>query len=78
MLAFACSRMGFLALLSALVIFTGCVAGSRIQRSLSTPDQSSRARYLILHYTVSDKPSSIRAFTAQAGVEGSVHYLLTD
>jgi N-acetylmuramoyl-L-alanine amidase len=67
-----------LAMLSAIAMLSGCATGLRIDRSLSTPDQSSRARYLILHYTVSDTPASIRAFTAQAGVEVSVHYLLTD
>lgn len=67
-----------LALLGAVAVLSGCASHLRIDRSLSTPDQSSRARYLILHYTVSDTPTSIRAFTAQAGTEVSVHYLLTD
>lgn len=67
-----------LAIMSVVAVLSGCASGPRIDRSLSTPDQSSRARYLILHYTVSDTSTSIRAFTAQAGAEVSVHYLLTD
>lgn len=62
-----------------LVLLAGCAApGLRIDRSLSTPDQGSRVRYLVLHYTVSDTPQSIRIFTGQGGTEVSVHYLLTD
>jgi N-acetylmuramoyl-L-alanine amidase len=65
--------------LAFLGMLAGCASsGLRVDRSLSTPDQSSRVRYLVLHYTVSDTPQSIRLFTAKGGAEVSVHYLLTN
>lgn len=64
--------------LAILGLLAGCASGPRVDRSLSTPDQSSRVRYLILHYTVTDTPQSIRLFTARGGAEVSVHYLLTN
>jgi N-acetylmuramoyl-L-alanine amidase len=57
---------------------TACATGPRIDRSLSTPDQRSRVKYLVLHYTVTDTPRSIQIFTGKAGVEASIHYLVTD
>jgi N-acetylmuramoyl-L-alanine amidase len=59
-------------------LVAACASGPRIDRSLSTPDQRSRVKYLVLHYTVTDTPQSIRIFTHQAGVEASIHYLLSD
>jgi N-acetylmuramoyl-L-alanine amidase len=61
-----------------LALLSACGSGPRIDRSLSTPDQRSRVKYLVLHYTVTDTPQSIRIFTGKAGVEASIHYLLTD
>jgi N-acetylmuramoyl-L-alanine amidase len=76
---FAILMLGLVGLVGLAGLLTGCATpGLRIDHSLSTPDQASRVRYLILHYTVSDTPRSIRIFTAQAGTEVSVHYLLTD
>ena len=46
-----------------------------IDRSLSAKSQSSRVKFLILHYTVSDTPASIRILTER---EVSSHYLLTE
>jgi N-acetylmuramoyl-L-alanine amidase len=68
----------FLAGLIILALLAACASGPRIDRSLSTPDQRSRVKYLVLHYTVTDTPQSIRIFTHQAGVEASIHYLLSD
>jgi N-acetylmuramoyl-L-alanine amidase len=59
-------------------LLAACTSGPRIDRSLSTPDQRSRVKYLVLHYTVTDTPQSIRIFTHQAGVEASIHYLLSN
>jgi N-acetylmuramoyl-L-alanine amidase len=59
-------------------LLAACASGPRIDRSLSTPDQSSRVKYLVLHYTVTDTPQSIRIFTGKGGVEASIHYLLTN
>lgn len=68
-----------IASIAVLGALSGCAtSGLRIDRSLSTPDQGSRVKYLVLHYTVADTPQSIRLFTAQGGAEVSVHYLLTD
>jgi N-acetylmuramoyl-L-alanine amidase len=64
--------------LTALGLLAACASGPRIDRSLSTPDQRSRVKYLVLHYTVTDTPQSIRIFTHQAGVEASIHYLLSN
>jgi N-acetylmuramoyl-L-alanine amidase len=61
-----------------LSLLAACTSGPRIDRSLSTPDQRSRVKYLVLHYTVTDTPQSIRIFTHQAGVEASIHYLVSN
>jgi N-acetylmuramoyl-L-alanine amidase len=67
-----------LAALMTVALLAACSSGPRIDRSLSTPDQRSRVKYLVLHYTVTDTPQSIRIFTHQAGVEASIHYLLSN
>ena len=67
-----------LIILLALCMLTACASGPRIDRSLSSPDQRSRVKYLILHYTVTDTPQSIALFTGKGGAEVSVHYLLTN
>lgn len=46
-----------------------------IDRSLSAKGQSSRVKFIIIHYTVSDLPLSIKILTEQTV---SAHYLLTD
>lgn len=51
------------------------VAGIEIDRSLTATGQSSRVKFVILHYTVSNLPSSIKILTQQSV---SSHYLLTD
>lgn len=60
-----------------LIVLAGCAtpSGPRIDSSLSAKAQSSRAKFVIVHYTVSDLPSSIKILTQQ-GV--SSHYLLTN
>jgi N-acetylmuramoyl-L-alanine amidase len=70
------SRLLFALITAALL--AACASGPRIDHSLSTPDQRSRVKYLVLHYTVTDTPQSIRIFTHQAGVEASIHYLLSN
>jgi N-acetylmuramoyl-L-alanine amidase len=64
--------------LVALGLLAGCTGGPRIDCSLPTPDQHRRVKYLVLHYTVTDTPESIRIFTHQTGVEASIHYLLSN
>jgi N-acetylmuramoyl-L-alanine amidase len=64
----------FLAVLIALL--TGCAAtGPRLDHSLSAVGQSSRVKFIVIHYTVSDLPRSINILTRQ---QVSSHYLLTD
>jgi len=57
-----------------IALLTGC-AGPYVDRSLSAKSQSSRIKFIIIHYTVSDLPQSIRILTEQTV---SSHYLLTD
>lgn len=66
-----------------LALLTSCATstsgnGVHLDHSLSTQDQSSRVKYLVLHYTVTNTPDSIKLFTGRGGAEVSVHYLLTD
>ena len=63
-------------LLALAVLLTGCATEyPRIDHSLSAKSQSSRVKFVILHYTVSDRPQSIKILTEQIV---SSHYLLTD
>lgn len=61
-----------------LALLAGCATapkGPQIDTTYNAKGQSSRARFLVLHYTVSDKPTSIKILTEQ---QVSAHYLLTD
>ncbi|NNG24927.1 N-acetylmuramoyl-L-alanine amidase [Massilia sp. ML15P13] len=64
-----------------LALLAGCATapvepvGPRVDTSLTAKGQSSRARFLVLHYTVADTPLSIKILTEQ---QVSAHYLLTD
>lgn len=59
-----------------IALLAGCTTpGPRIDKSLSATGQASRVRFLVLHYTVSDKPASIKILTQQ---QVSAHYLVTD
>ncbi|MCA1857334.1 N-acetylmuramoyl-L-alanine amidase [Massilia oculi] len=49
--------------------------GPKIDTTYTAKGQSSRARFLVLHYTVSDNPSSIKILTEQ---QVSAHYLVTN
>jgi N-acetylmuramoyl-L-alanine amidase len=67
-------------LLAALIaLLTGCAAtgptGPRLDHSLTAVGQSSRVKFIVIHYTVSDLPRSINILTQQ---QVSSHYLLTD
>ncbi|WP_199538524.1 MULTISPECIES: N-acetylmuramoyl-L-alanine amidase [unclassified Duganella] len=67
------------ALSTAVALLAGCAtappAGPRLDTTLSARSQSDRIKYIIIHYTVSDLPRSIKILTQQ---EVSAHYLLTD
>ena len=59
-----------------IALLAGCAApGPRIDSSLSAKSQSSRVKFVIIHYTVSDLPRSIKTLTTEVV---SSHYLLTD
>ncbi|MDL2356611.1 MAG: N-acetylmuramoyl-L-alanine amidase [Pseudomonadota bacterium] len=59
-----------------IALLAGCAgSGPRIDTSLSAKAQSSRVKFVIIHYTVGNLPQSIKTLT-QEGV--SAHYLLTD
>jgi N-acetylmuramoyl-L-alanine amidase len=59
-----------------IALLAGCAApGPRIDTSLSAKSQSSRVKFVVIHYTVSDLPKSINILTQQVV---SAHYLLTD
>lgn len=59
-----------------LALLTGCATtGPQVDRTYSAKGQSSRVKYVVLHYTVSDRPRSLKILTEQVV---SAHYLLTD
>ena len=58
----------------ALALLAGC-ATSPYDTTYNSVGQASRVRFLVLHYTVADKPASIKILTEQ---QVSAHYLLTD
>ena len=64
-------------LLAALLIalLTGCASGPPIDRSRSAKGQSSRVKFVVLHYTAIDTPQSVKVLTEQVV---SSHYLVTD
>jgi len=70
--------MKILAATLMLALLAGCATGPtgpQYDHSYTAKGQSSRARFLVLHYTVGDKPSSLATLTQQ---EVSAHYLVTD
>jgi N-acetylmuramoyl-L-alanine amidase len=58
-----------------LALLAGCATGPQIDRTYHAVGQAPRVKFVVLHYTVSDKPTSIRILTQQ---QVSAHYLLTD
>lgn len=68
-----------LALSAMTAVLAGCATvpppAARLDHSLVSRSQSDRIKYIIIHYTVSDLPRSIKTLTQD---EVSAHYLLTD
>jgi N-acetylmuramoyl-L-alanine amidase len=66
---------------TSMALLAGCAtvppppAGPRLDHSLTARSQSERIKFIIIHYTVSDLPRSIKTLTQ---AEVSAHYLLTD
>jgi len=68
--------MKIFAAIAALAVLAGCATPKLYDdTTYNAKGQSSRARFLVLHYTVADTPRSIKILTEQ---EVSAHYLLTD
>lgn len=67
--------MKSIALIAFLTVLAGCSTTPRYDTTYDAKGQSSRARFLVLHYTVANTPSSIKILTEQ---QVSSHYLLTD
>lgn len=64
-----------LLLLLVFALLAGCASGPVIDHTYSAKSQSSRVKYIVLHYTVSDIPASIKTLTQG---EVSSHYLVTN
>ena len=61
-----------------LALLAGCAtppSGPQYDHTYTAKGQASRARFLVLHYTVGDRASSLTTLTQQ---EVSAHYLVTD
>jgi N-acetylmuramoyl-L-alanine amidase len=58
-----------------LVLLAGCATGPVIDHTYTAQAQSSRVKFIIIHYTVGNRESSIRELT---GPVVSAHYILTD
>lgn len=58
-----------------LALLAGCATGPQIDHTYNAKAQSPRVKFIVLHYTVTDKAGSIRALTQQ---QVSAHYLVTD
>lgn len=59
----------------AAVLLAGCISAPVVDRTLSSRNQDSRVRYVVLHYTALNLQDSIRELV-ERGV--SSHYLVTD
>ncbi|MES2318399.1 MAG: N-acetylmuramoyl-L-alanine amidase [Pseudomonadota bacterium] len=60
-----------------IVLLAGCATTTEtpVDRTYAAKGQSSRVKFVVLHYTVSDRPQSLKILTEQVV---SAHYLLTD
>jgi N-acetylmuramoyl-L-alanine amidase len=71
--------MKIVPLLALTALVAGCATapppGPRLDHTLTARAQSDRIKYIIVHYTVSDTPRSIKTLTT---ADVSAHYLLTD
>jgi N-acetylmuramoyl-L-alanine amidase len=71
--------MKIVPLLALTALVAGCATvpppGPRLDHTLTSRAQSDRIKYIIVHYTVSDTPRSIKTLTT---ADVSAHYLLTD
>lgn len=67
--------MKIISLFALFIVLVGCATGPRIDTSLKSRSQSDRIKFIIIHYTFADLPSSLETLTQE---EVSAHYLLTN
>jgi N-acetylmuramoyl-L-alanine amidase len=67
--------MKILGLALLLTLLAGCTSGLRIDDRYTATGQNSRVQYIILHYTSTDLPHSLRLLTEE---DVSSHYLIGD
>ena len=67
--------MKIISLFVLFIMLAGCATGPRIDKSLNSHSQSDRIKFIIIHYTFADLPSSLETLTQE---EVSAHYLLTN
>ena len=67
--------MRALCLVLLLTLLAGCASGPRVDDRYTATGQNSRVQYIVLHYTSTDLPRSLRLLT---GEEVSSHYLIGD
>jgi N-acetylmuramoyl-L-alanine amidase len=67
--------MKILAATLLIALLAGCATGPQYDKTYTAKGQSSRTRFLVLHYTVGDRASSLKTLTEQ---QVSAHYLVTD
>lgn len=58
-----------------IALLAGCATGPQYDKTYTAKGQSSRVRFLVLHYTVGDRASSLKTLTEQ---QVSAHYMVTD
>jgi N-acetylmuramoyl-L-alanine amidase len=58
-----------------IALLAGCATGPQYDKTYTAKGQSSRARFLVLHYTVGDRDSSLKTLTE---AQVSAHYMVTD
>ena len=58
-----------------IALLSGCATTPAVDLTYAAKGQSSRVKFVVLHYTVSDLPTSIKILSQQVV---SSHYLLTD
>jgi N-acetylmuramoyl-L-alanine amidase len=58
-----------------IALLAGCATGPQYDKTYTAKGQSSRARFLVLHYTVGDRASSLKTLTE---AQVSAHYMVTD
>ncbi|MDM8348896.1 N-acetylmuramoyl-L-alanine amidase [Pseudomonas sp. sp1636] len=67
--------MRILGLALSIALLAGCASGPRIDSRYAANGQNSRVQYIVLHYTSTDLPRSLRLLTEE---DVSSHYLIGD